>query len=111
MRIRRSAAGRAVRADVEDHHLGRLAWTLAEHGWMTSSRPWERPRLLRVFHPLVPHIGESVRVHRHRARLFFFDSSGHILGSVRRLERVVAGLDAQLEPCRLVAQTHTRTRR
>ncbi|MEV5573288.1 hypothetical protein AB0L06_24860 [Spirillospora sp. NPDC052269] len=109
MRIRRSAGARAVRADVEDHHLGRLAWALAENGWMSSSRPWERPRLLRVYHPLVPHIGESVQVRRCRGRLFFFDSTGHVLGHVRKLERAVAGLDAQLEPCRVAAQTPART--
>ncbi|MEV4255536.1 hypothetical protein AB0J52_20470 [Spirillospora sp. NPDC049652] len=109
MRIRRSADARVVRADLEDHHLGRLAWALAEHGWMTSTLPWERPRLLRVFHPLVPHIGETVTVRRQRGRLYFLDSSGHTLAHVTKLHRAVAGLDTRLEPCRLAALVPART--
>ncbi|MCP2336266.1 hypothetical protein [Actinomadura rupiterrae] len=111
MRIRRAPLGRRVRADVEDFHLGRLAWVLAERGWMSSSRAWERPRVLRVFHPLVSGVGESVQVRRRGGWLCFIDSSGNTLGRVRRLGPVVDGIDMRLEPCRLAAQMPARVAR
>ncbi|MFC4911751.1 hypothetical protein [Actinomadura gamaensis] len=108
MRIRRTAGAWPVRADVADRHLGRLAWALAERGWMTSSRAWERPRVLRVFHPIVSGVGESIQVRRRRGRLCFVDSSGNTLGRVARIGQVVDGIDVRLEPCRLAAGMPTR---
>ncbi|MCP2336446.1 hypothetical protein [Actinomadura rupiterrae] len=92
-----------VTADVQDRHLGRLGRALAERGWTTTTPSASSGLWLRVFHPVIPRVGESVCVGRKRVRLYYYDSSGDVLGRVGDLPRVLAGIEARLEPCRRAA--------
>ncbi|MGI5163640.1 hypothetical protein ACQEU3_04725 [Spirillospora sp. CA-253888] len=103
MRIRRSGSALQVCADLQRHHLDSLSWALVDAGWATTSRTCETIPLLRVVHPDLPLIRESITVHGHRWRLWFHDSSGRAIAPVSDLRRAVAAIGASLEPCSLAA--------
>ncbi|MEW2353958.1 hypothetical protein [Spirillospora sp. NPDC029432] len=76
--------------------LEALGRALAEAGWRAVPRYDEIPVRLRIFHPTLPVVGETVSVTSERGGAWFRSSTGRPLAPCRDLPRAVAAINATL---------------
>ncbi|MFB4314363.1 hypothetical protein [Actinomadura sp. 21ATH] len=76
--------------------LEALGQALAAAGWRAVPRYDEIPVRLRVFHPTLPVVGETVNVTSERTGPWFRSSTGRPLARCDDLPRAVAAIDQLL---------------